>query len=221
MTYCIFKSKIKKITYNYYGAIDFSTGSLFADKFLIGSKINENSFISHRSAFEFYGFYNQMYNEIYVSSLNAFKPFEFDDISYVYLKTKTNIEVEEIRGVRVTSVERTIVDTINDSDKISDIEETLKCIDLISYVDEGKISNYLDALHKRILYKKVGYILSLFQDDLKLSTYFFKKLKEKSGSVRGYFSQLNKDDQVYIKEWNIYAYDKKYLVSILDKVVKD
>ncbi|MDY0277697.1 MAG: hypothetical protein RBQ97_06400 [Acholeplasma sp.] len=211
------KNIIKKISYDYYGTIDFSTRDLYADKFVIGSKVNKDAFISHRSAFEFHGFYNQVYNEVYVSSLKTFKSFDFDDISYIYVKTNNFMQVETIKNTKVSSIERTIVDSIKDVDKISDIEETLKCIDLISYIDENKIMNYLDSVNNKTLYKKTGYILSIFRENLKLTNEFFDELKEKGGKVRGYFSQINKHDLTYQNEWGIYAYEKEYLHGILNK----
>lgn len=211
------KGFIKKITHNYYGAIDFSTGGLYASKFLIGSKINNNSFVSHRSAFEFYGLYNQVYNNLYVSSLKPFKSFVYEDLSFEYVSSSYITQVDIVKGIRVTTVERTIIDAIKDVDKVSDIEETLKCIDLITYIDTDKVLTYLKEINQKLLFKKVGFVLSMFKEQLKIKDSFFDLLKTSGGSVRGYFSQKDKGEHVYNKEWQIYTYGESYVKNILNK----
>ncbi len=211
------KKSIKKITYNYYGVIDFSSGDLLADKFMIGSKISKDSFISHRSAFEFYGYYNQLYTYVYVSSISKFKSFDFNELTFEYLPTKHEEQVEIVRGIKVSSIERTIVDSIKDLDKISDLEEILKCIDLVSYIEENKILGYLETINQKLLYKKIGYILTFFQDKLKLSNHFFNVCKEKGEKVLGYFSQVDKEILVYDSTWNFYAYSSAYIKQLTSK----
>ena len=64
---------VNKIRNNLYTCHDFALNSDCANRFQIASSINENSYISYHSAFEFYGFYNQMFNEIQFSSSKRFK----------------------------------------------------------------------------------------------------------------------------------------------------
>ena len=64
---------VNKIRNNLYTCYDFALNSDCANRFQIASSINENSYISYHSAFEFYGFYNQMFNEIQFSSSKRFK----------------------------------------------------------------------------------------------------------------------------------------------------
>lgn len=52
------KRYIKQIKHNLYGVVSFETNECLADKFLIASNITSTSFISHHSAFEFYGYYS-------------------------------------------------------------------------------------------------------------------------------------------------------------------
>ncbi|OLA10258.1 MAG: hypothetical protein BHW12_02915 [Coprobacillus sp. 28_7] len=64
------KGYIKRIKHNLYGVVSLETNECIADKFLIASNITVTSFVSHHSAFEFYGYYNQVYNNVNVSSNN-------------------------------------------------------------------------------------------------------------------------------------------------------
>lgn len=210
---------IKRIKHNYYGFIDLSIGTLYASKYLIGSKTNDFSFVSHHSALEYYGFYNQVYNEVYISSLKRFKEFEYDGYTYKYLHSLNEIEVITINDIRITSLERSIVDSIKDIDNVSNIDELIKSISLIQHIDDNKIITYLDSLNNKLLYKKVGFFLSFFKDTLKLNNNFFNLLKDKSGNVRGYFSNNDKNKLKYNSEWQMYTYSDEFINSIISTEV--
>ena len=109
-----------------------------------------------------------------VSPNKRFTPFEYNGYSYVCYLNNINLQIDLIQGVRITSLERTIVDSINMLGKIMDIEEFIKCLDLIHLINERKIIEILKAYDKEVLYRKVGYILSFYKDDFKLSDSFFE-----------------------------------------------
>lgn len=199
------KGFVKRVKRDLYTTISLETDGPLADKFLIGSNITKSSFISHHSAFEFYGYYNQVYNTVTVSSLTPFNSLEFEKNAFVPIHTKSSSFVEIIRGVRVASIERTIVDSIKDSGKYSDLEETLNCIKMIPYISIDDIAKYLEEISSKMLYKKVGLILSLFKEQFNIPESFFQKCHDMSDSVKGYFDN-NKKAHVYNKEWKIFVY---------------
>lgn len=199
------KGYIKRIKHNLYGVVSLETNECIADKFLIASNITKSSFVSHHSAFEFYGYYTQVYNNVNVASVSKFNPFEFEENYYSLIKVASTNFVEEIRGVRVSSVERTIVDCIKDSGKHCELEETLNCINAIPYISTKDILKYLEQINSKMLYKKVGVILSLFKNKLNIPTSFFKKCHEVSDYIKGYFDK-NKNAHIYNSEWKIFIY---------------
>ncbi|MDD7315556.1 MAG: hypothetical protein PUH11_07520 [Bacilli bacterium] len=199
------KGYIKRIKHNLYGVVSLETNECIVNKFLIASNITDTSFVSHHSAFEFYGYYNQVYYNVNVSSISKFNTFEFEENNYTLIKTSSTDFVDTIRGVKVTSIERTIVDCIKDSGKYCDLEETLNCINLLPYISAKDILKYLELINSKILYKKVGIILSLFKDKLNIPNSFFEKCHEISDSIKGHFDK-NKNAHVYNSEWKIFIY---------------
>lgn len=208
------KGYIKKIKYNLYAAVSLETNECIADKYLIASHITTTSFVSHHSAFEFYNYYNQVYHCVNVSSLSKFNDFEFEGNDYSLIKAKSDSFINNIRGVKVTSIERTIVDSIKDSGKYTDLEETLNCINMIPYISIDDILNYLNQIHSKMLYKKVGIILDLFKQKFNIPASFFEKCQQISNSVNGHFDN-NKSAHVYNAKWKIYIY--KDLENLINK----
>jgi hypothetical protein len=54
------------------------------------------------------------------------------------------IEAKNTTGVRVTDIERTVIESIRDYNKIGGFEELLNCLEGIHYLDEAKLLRYLD-----------------------------------------------------------------------------
>lgn len=204
-----------RIKRNLYTCINFSTGDDYATQFDIASKITDDSFISYHSAFEFYGFYNQLYFEIQVCSTKRFMDFSYNDYSYKSYLTGIQNQVEVIQGVRVASIERTIIDSINMLGKVMDAEELVKCLELIHRVSEKKLLEMLNIYDKEILYRKTGYVLSYFKEDFHLSDEFFEICKNKGVfSNKGYLVPNDKLSLVFDSKWGLYAYDDfKKLIS--------
>ncbi|MDO4940832.1 MAG: hypothetical protein Q4E33_03970 [Erysipelotrichaceae bacterium] len=205
---------VARIKKNLYTCIDLVSGDLLADKYLIASHITESSFVSYHSAFEFYGFYNQVFNEIQVSSNKRF--FNFGTETYHYRCYLSNVtkQIDTIKGARVTSIERTIIDSINMLGKVMDVEELIKCLELVHIVSEDKLKEMLVEYDKEILYRKVGYVLSSFKEQFNLSDKFFKFCKEKSDfTYRGRLSSNELNKLVYINEWSLYGYRNLLLLG--------
>lgn len=198
---------VHRIRQNLYTCVNFATGDDYASKFQIASKINQDSFISYHSAFEFYGFYNQIFYDIQVCSTKRFSIFSYNDYQYKWYQTKTLSQVKMIQGVKVVTIERAIVDSIHMLGKVIDTEELVKCLDLIHRIDETKILEMLSIYNQERLYRKVGYVLSHYADELHISKNFFNICKEKGVlSNKGYLVENDKKNLTFDSAWGLYTY---------------
>ena len=205
---------IHRIKRNLYTAVNPLTLEDFSNRFIIASNISAFSFVSYHSAFEFYGFYNQVFYEVQVASTKKFKPFTYDEYDYMCFETNTLKQVDIIQETKVVTIERAIVDSINMLGKVMDVEELVKCIDLIHRVDEEKVKEMLLEYDKEILYRKVGYFLSFYKEDLNISEGFFNfcKVHSKRSNV-GSISSNEIKKLEYINEWGLYAYKDLRIIA--------
>jgi len=197
------KGLVKKIRNNLYTCVNLADGSVIASRYHIACGINETSYISHHTAFEYAGMANQVYNEVYVSSKQRFSDFKFEGIHYKYVASNTDLYVIEPKhtiGIRVTALERTVVDSIKDLEKIGGLEELLNCISSIHYLDERMLKTCLDAYNMQFLYQKAGFILDHYKYELQLSNTFIDYCKTKIGKSTRY---LTKDSATYDNEWKL------------------
>ncbi len=197
------KSLVKKIKNNLYTCVNVADGSVIATRYHIACGINETAYLSHHTAFEYAGIANQVYYEVYVSSNIKFTDFEFDGITYKYVASKFGAGVvapKNTQGIRVTSLERTVVDSIKDFEKIGGLEELLNCISSVHYLDEKQLIAYLEAYDMQFLYQKTGFILEHYKKDLQISDEFIDYCKSKIGKSTRY---LTKDSGTYYSEWKL------------------
>ena len=207
---------IERIRHNYYAAKSLETGHAIVNRYAIGSEINSSSYISHHTAFEYYGMANQIYTTVYISSSMKFKNFIHDGVEYKYLPSKHSFGIiKPASHIKVTDIERTILDNIKDFTKIGGLEELLRCLSMVTVADEEKLLVYLAEYKNQFLYQKVGYILSHFKN-IKLSQAFFSLCKQMIGKSKRYFYDgIQFESPKYYSEWQLFAPGD--LMNLLDE----
>lgn len=198
--------KVVKIRNGLYAQID-NFGVPLTTKFEIASKINDESFVSHHSALEYYGVANQVFNTLTVGSKRKFNDFSFDDVDYTRQAVKDYTQVIYIvtAGVRVATLERAVVDCIDNIDLGGGIDELLNALEQIRVLDENKLAEILQAYNKVILYQKVGFILEQYKDKYMLSDKFFDDCKSHLTNQIKYFLNDEYSDIVYNSDWQLMA----------------
>jgi predicted transcriptional regulator of viral defense system len=201
------KGLILKVRRDLYVVADLATKASIASRYEIGSQINSSSYLSHHAALEYHGLGHQLFYEIQVSSKERFSNFEFNGIRYIYSESKFDdgvITPNTDTFIRVTDLERTIIDCINQMDRSGGLEEMLECFALITYVNENKLFEYLGQYNKQVLYQKSGFILSYFQNEMKISDSFINFCKSKTGKSTSYLTDDHQSVKYY-NEWKLYA----------------
>lgn len=212
---------IDRIRRDLYTTISLETKQSVANRFLIATRIAEDAYISHHSAFEYYGYANQVFHEVYVSTTSRFTGFDYDGITFTRVSPRINSGVITTNtGIRVTDIERTVIDSIHSFDKIGGLEELLRCLALVPTLRADKLITYLDDYGLAGLYQKSGYILTEFSEQLGLSKSFFDYCRRRIPNSKKYLF-LPKDslakNLILYEEWMIYA--PRDLKSIISKGV--
>lgn len=213
------KGYIERVRRDLYAVISMETEQPIPSRYHIASRIADDSFVSHHSAFEFYGYANQVFYDVYFGSEKKVRPFDYDGLSYQQVVWRGCTGVQETNtGVRVTSLERTVIDSIADFPRIGGLEELLRCLVLIPALDEEKLLQTLEIYERGQLYQKAGYILEAYKDELSLSNMFFEKCVKQISASKTYLFD-KQEDFVFHEKWMLYA--PKELKKLIDKGVSD
>jgi predicted transcriptional regulator of viral defense system len=198
------KGYIERVKRDLYVAINLADRQPVVSKFRIASRITGSAYVSHHAAFECYGCANQVSYRVEVSSEKPFTTFGFGGNTYAYYASRiADGVITRHDGVRLTDTERTVLDGINDFEKVMGLEELLRCLALIPAVREDKLLAYLASYDKRVLYQKTGYILRHFQRALNLSGKFFTECAARIGKSTRYLTANG--DGSYNSEWRLIA----------------
>jgi predicted transcriptional regulator of viral defense system len=200
------KGYIKKVRNGIYSPVDLSTGLMLANRYQIACALREDAYLSFQTALEYHGLSNQIFKEVYVSSTSRFNHFEFEGVMYKYIAPKISegvIKAPNTDTIYLTDIERTIIDSIYQLNKITGYEELSNAIKAIHYLDEKKLLVYLNAYNVQSLYQKTGLILEKYKDQLRLSSDFFKACKLKLNQGVVYLVDGADVDSKYNKNWRV------------------
>lgn len=197
---------IKKVHNGLYVTTD-SMKNINSSKYEIACKISDSAFLCYHSALEYYGLANQVFNELIVGSITRFNQFDFEGITYSCKHTKNQNQINNLisEKIKVTSLERTLIDCIDNIDLAGGIEEVLNALENVKKLNENKLLDILSNYNKVILYQKTGYIFEQYNDNLKLSNEFFNELQKKLTNQVKYFLNDEFDKVEYILKWKLIA----------------
>jgi len=199
------KGLIERVRKGLYVAVSLETKQPVPNRYAIASNATSDAYTAYHSALEFHGIANQVYYEVYAASKNRFRTFEHGGLTYTFVPSPTDIGVEsKAGGVRVTDLERTIIDGIDDFNYVGGIDELLRSIELIPYLNYEKLLTYLSAYNKAFLYQKTGYILEHYKDGLKIPDQFFVNCLNMVGkSSRYLYTSLKSEQHSFNKKWSL------------------
>lgn len=212
------KGLIEKVKRDFYVVISLETKQPVLSRYQIGSSLFLDACITHHSAFEVFGYGNQVFYECFVATDKRFSDFEYDGVVYRRVERKPDIEVIQQGNMRMTSVEQTVTDSIRDFEKIAGLEEVIRCMMLVPGLNEQKVLKCLARNKNGFLYQKCGYIFEALQEEFHFSSNFFEECEKHSSHAKRYLMKESKDN-VFHKRWRLYA--PQSLKGLVDKGVSD
>jgi predicted transcriptional regulator of viral defense system len=196
---------IAQIRKGLYSLIDPSTGECMASKFQIACHLSKTSFLDGHLALEYYGLAEQSFVAVAkVFSLSRFRDSSFDGVTYQCVLTKVTAEINDRineEGVRIATIERTLIDSCDKLEYAGGYEELTKAVSMIKYLKEDSLLSLLNLYGKNVLFLKVGYLIETYYQG-KLSEAFFRQCLKHRTDKKYYFG-TKKGRCAYVNKWNL------------------
>lgn len=140
-----------------------------------------------------------------MGSITKFNNFVYNRNEFICKPVKSIKFVNNVisEGIRVSSLEKTIIDCIDNIELAGGIEEVLNALEQIKFIDERKLLEVLKDIDKIFLYQKAGYLFEVYKTRFDLSDEFFKKCKFQLTKKINYFMQHEFDDIELNEKWNL------------------
>lgn len=197
--------KIKQIKKGLYALVDPSTGFIFATKFQIACKLFYDAYFSYHDALEFYGLANQCFVSRFTYLTHTYVDVvSFEEINYVSKKENCELEIKDYMkeaGIRIVSLERAIVDSINNPGEAGGLEEVENALGICPKLDIKIVVKLLNYHNKAFLYQKVGYLFEKYFGN-EVPDSFYELCLSKSGNTIRYF-YVRTGSAKYIRKWKL------------------
>jgi len=196
---------VSKVRRGLYCANNIATLQPEANKFQVASAITSTSFVAYHAAMEYHGLAHQVYYNVAVGSEQAFNPFDFDGNHYNCYHLPINVGLDSPIAdahVRVTGVERTVIECIDRIDLCGGWEELVNCLRSVQYLREEQLLAILRLYGKTALYKRVGFLFE--QLKLPVSDSFIETCRQYAKDSVTYLTSDGSSDTFYAS-WRLYA----------------
>lgn len=190
MSRAIKNFNVKQIKKGLYASVSPYTGMANANKFQIASHLFNDSYFSYHEALEYYGLANQCFVSTFTYLTHVYvNDVDFEDITYYSKKSAYDFEILDHmkdKGVRVVSLERAIIDSIDCPSLAGGLEEIEYALETCDKLDIDKIIEILGRYNKSFLYQKVGYLFEKHFGS-EISQSFYDLCLSKMGNKINYF----------------------------------
>ena len=175
------------------------------NKFQVASAVTSTSYVAYHAAMEYHGLAHQVYYDVSVGGEQPFNSFEFDGNNYSFRHIATHVGVDTPIAdshVRVTNVERTVIDCIDRIDLCGGWEELINCLRSVHYLREEVLLTILKAYSRIALYKKVGFLFE--QLDMPVSSNLIDMCRQYAKESVTYLTS-DGDSDTFNATWRLYV----------------
>ncbi len=189
--------------------------SFLPDPFLIAAKMAEDSVLSYHTALEFYGSAYSVQNRfIYLSRAQRkklpWRGYDFQGVPFPSTllrkkKASFGIRTEDRRGlqVKVTVLERTMVDVFDRPDLGGGWEEIWRSMDLVDYLNLEEVVRYTLLLGNSTTVAKVGFYLEQNRERLIVDDSYLKRLRKKRPPTPRNMERTGNQPGKFVSAWNL------------------
>ena len=167
----------------------------------LASKMAPDAALAYHTALEAYGLAQSLFERITFVTWTKTKPLRFQGRDFVPVRPREAlkrsakpdgwIESMERSGVelRVTSLERTVVDLFDRPDLAGGAEEVWRSCMSVPALDLGEVEAYLKILARRALVARVGFFLERRAEELAVPRSLLERLRKRAPRSTTYFDR--------------------------------
>ena len=192
-----------------------SPSSAPVDAYLLASRMAEDAVLAYHTAFELHGVAYSSTERLLFLSEHRLLPVTFRSLRFRAvpvpdaLKTggfaDVGITVVDRAGldVRVTTLERTLVDVLNRPILGGGWEEIWRSLEAVSYFDVAEVIEYALRLDNATAVAKVGFFLEQHRDSLSVDEAQLQQLRIHAPTKPHYIRRSSRTPGVLVRDWNL------------------
>ena len=185
------------------------------DPYQVAAKLTPDAVLGYHSALEFHGKAYSVHTRLRYVSANKSMPLASQGHEFIRAPVPPALRAkgEEMFGVtrrnrsgvdlRVTSLERTLVDVLDRPDLTGSWEEIWRSLESVEFFDLDQVITYVLLLENATTAAKVGFFLDQHKEALMVEDVHLKPLRRLRPRRPHYFVRGKRDDCRWVGDWNL------------------
>lgn len=219
LAYHLKKDHIVRIRRGFFASVppfsQVSASTFPVDPYLIAGRITHDAVLAYHTALDFHGVSYSTYQQFTFLSQVKIRPFTFQQANYHYLPFPQNllnnnnsdfdvhIVNREGLDIKVTGLERTMVDALDRPDYAGGWEEIWRSVAHIPILNIDKMIEYAFLLANSTTIAKLGFFLEQHQQQFVIDEQQFNLLQEKKPHSAHYLERVKREPGKLVKRWNL------------------
>jgi predicted transcriptional regulator of viral defense system len=188
------------------------------DPYLVASHLTEDAVVAYHAALQFMGKAYSVWHRVHYLTRKRARAFSFRDLEFVPVQAPKTVrslkewgggisEVAHAEGrVRVTTLERTMVDVLDQPDKCGGWEEIWRSLEMVEFFDLDVVIAYASALGSSLTAARVGFFLEQHGEALMVEERHLDKLQAHAPRQPRYLDSTRKSGKL-VSRWNLVVPD--------------
>ena len=185
------------------------------DPFLVAARLTPDAVLSYHTALEFHGKAHSVYTHLTYSASRPLGPLtfrahvlrgaKFSKALLLLGKEHFGVSTAERSGqeLRVTSLERTLVDVLGRPDLSGSWEEIWRSLESVEFFDLDKVVAYVRLLGNATTGAKVGFFLEQHRESLMVEDRHLRALRDLRPQQPHYLDRAKRASGRLVAEWNL------------------
>ena len=197
-----------------------SQESLNLNPFVIASQLVPDAIVSHHGALQYHGKAYSVFRRIPFFTNSKLKAFDFRGIEYIPVPAPPSLrELENFGGgviivqyegaeLRVTTLERTLVDVLDAPRYNGGWEEIWRSLESVEFFDIDAITDYAFLLGSAVTIAKVGFYLEQHREELMVEERHLVRLSQRVPKNPLYLERGKRESGKLMSRWNLIVPDR-------------
>jgi predicted transcriptional regulator of viral defense system len=185
------------------------------DPFLVAAKFAPDAVLGYHTALEFHGRAYSVHTRYTFLTATAVRELTYRDVTFrpvlfakaLRVRRQERYAVNEVDragvSVRVTSLERTLVDVLDRPDLAGGWEEAWRSLESVEFFDHGVVVKYALLLDNATVAAKVGFYLQQHRESLMVEEEHLRPLRERRPKEPHYAQRAHAGTNRFLPEWNL------------------
>lgn len=185
------------------------------DPCVLAGHIAPDAVVAYHSALQFHGKAHSLSRRFPFLTCTKAKPFEFRGSEFVPVPVPPPLRVlpdlgggivEKERGgasVRVTTLERTLVDVLDAPRHGGGWEEIWRSLESVEFFDIDAVTDYAFRLDSSVTVAKVGFYLEQHREELMVEDRHLDRLRERAPACPMYLERGQREPGKLLSRWNL------------------